>query len=91
MISRWGATMLGSVGLDALVVEREDDYVALAVRLATDRAFLEAQRAGLRERMARSPLMDEIGYARAVEAGYRMAWRRWCAGLPPARIDMSAA
>ncbi len=91
MISRWGATMLGSVGLGGLVVEREDDYVALAVRLATDRAFLEAQRAGLRERMARSPLMDEAGYVRAVEAGYRLAWRRWCAGLPPARIDMSVA
>lgn len=91
MISRWGATMLGSVGLGGLVVEREEDYLALAVRLATDRKFLEAQRAGLRERMARSPLMDEAGYTAAVEAGYRMAWRRWCAGLPPARIDMSAA
>ncbi len=90
MISRWGATMLGSVGLGALLVEREEDYVSLAVRLATDRAFLEAQRTGLRERMARSALMDEAGYTAAVEAGYRMAWRRWCAGLPPARIDMSA-
>lgn len=88
-ISRWGATLLGAVGLDALVAETAEAYLALAVRLATDRGFLIGQRAGLRDRMARSPLMDEAGYARAVEAGYRAAWRRWCAGRSPAAIGPS--
>ena len=88
MISRWGASMIGAVGLDELVTDNVDDYVALAVRLATEPAFLARQREGLRERMARSPLMDEAGYTAAVEAGYRAAWKRWCAGLPPAAIDI---
>ncbi|WP_051341086.1 tetratricopeptide repeat protein [Azospirillum halopraeferens] len=88
MISRWGATLLGAVGLDALVTGDDDAYVALAVRLAGDPAFLAAQRDGLRARVAGSALMDEAGYARSVEAAFRTAWRRRCAGLPPAAIDV---
>ncbi len=87
-ISRWGATLLHAVGLDALVATGEAHYLALAVRLATDRAFLAGQRGDLRGRVARSPLRDEHGYARAVEAGFRAAWRRWCAGLPAAAIAL---
>ncbi|WP_372399536.1 tetratricopeptide repeat protein [Azospirillum sp. HJ39] len=89
-IGRWGASLLAAVGLGDLVTPDDDAYLALGVRLATDRGFLEIQREGLRERTRRSALMDEAGYARAVEAGYRTAWRRWCAGLPPAAIDVTA-
>lgn len=87
-IGRWGATLLNAVGMGELVTRDDDGYLAQGVRLATDRGFLDAQREGLRERMRRSALMDEAGYARAVEAGYRTAWRRWCAGLPPAAFDV---
>lgn len=87
-IGRWGATLLDAVGMGELVTGDDDGYLAQGVRLATDRGFLDAQREGLRERMRRSALMDEPGYARAVEAGYRAAWRRWCAGLPPVAFDV---
>ncbi len=90
MISRWGASFLGAVGLDGLVADHDDAYVALGVRLATDRAFFDAQRADLRGRMARSPLMDEQGYARAVESACRTAWRRWCAGDEPVAFSVDA-
>lgn len=90
MISRWGAAMIGAVGLGDLVAETMDGYADLAVRLATDRGFLAAKRDGLRARMAASALMDEGGYAAAVESGYRAAWRRWCAGLPPEAITVGA-
>ncbi|CAO3437797.1 tetratricopeptide repeat protein [Azospirillum endophyticum] len=88
-IGRWGATLLAAVGMGELVTPYDEAYLAQGLRLATDRAFLDAQRDGLRERMRRSALMDEPGYARAVEAGYRMAWRRWCAGLPPVAFDVA--
>ena len=87
-ISRWGISLLSAVGLPDLVAEGGDAYVALAVRLAGDPDFLAAKRDGLRARMQRSPLMDEQGYARALEAGYREAWRRRCAGLPAAAIAL---
>lgn len=87
-ISRWGISLLSAVGLPDLVAEDDDSYVALAVRLAGDPDFLAAKRDGLRARMQRSPLMDEQGYTRALEAGYREAWRRRCAGLPAAAIAL---
>ncbi len=87
-IGRWGASMLHAVGMGELVTGDDDGYLAQGIRLVTDRRFLDAQREGLRERMRRSALMDEPGYARAVEAGYRTAWRRWCAGLPPVAFDV---
>lgn len=90
-ISRWGISLLSAVGLPDLVAEDADSYVALAVRLAGDPEFLAAKRSGLRARMLRSPLMDERGYTRALEAGYREAWRRRCAGLPAARITLETA
>lgn len=89
-IGHWGATLLDAVGMAALVTRDDEAYLAQGVRLATDRAFLDAQRESLRERMRRSALMDEPGYARAVETGYRTAWRRWCAGLPPVAFDVVA-
>jgi predicted O-linked N-acetylglucosamine transferase (SPINDLY family) len=36
-------------------------------------------RAGLRERLRASALMDEPAHARALEAAYRHMWRQWCA------------
>ncbi|MCP1613563.1 putative O-linked N-acetylglucosamine transferase (SPINDLY family) [Azospirillum lipoferum] len=88
-IGHWGATLLPAVGMAELVTGDDDAYLAQGIRLATDRAFLDAQRNGLRERMRRSALMDEAAYARAVEAGYRTAWRRRCAGLPPVAFDVA--
>ncbi|HYH40043.1 MAG TPA: tetratricopeptide repeat protein [Azospirillum sp.] len=90
-ISRWGVSLLSAVGLPDLVAADADSYVALAARLAVDRDFLAAKRAGLRARMQRSPLMDERGYTRALEAGYRAAWRRRCDGHPAAAMALEPA
>ncbi len=70
--------MLSAVGLDELVAATPADYVAKAAALAGDLDRLEAMRAGLRDRMAASPLCDQAGLARAVEDAYRTMWRRWC-------------
>jgi predicted O-linked N-acetylglucosamine transferase (SPINDLY family) len=76
--TRVGASLLHAVDLDGLVAASPDEYVAAAVGLAHKRARLAALRAGLRERMRRSELCDEAGFAAAMEAAYRAAWERWC-------------
>ena len=43
---------------------------------------LAALRAGLRERMAASPLLDFTGFTRNLEAAYRQMWTDWCAAAP---------
>ena len=79
-VSRSGYALLKSVGLEELVARDEPDYVRLAVALAGDVARLQSLRASLRARMEASPLRDEAGFTRALEAAYREMWRTWCAG-----------
>jgi len=63
-----------------LIAGSEDEFVKIAGELARDRSRLGELRSTLRQRMQRSPLMDAVGFARKMEAAYRDAWRRWCAG-----------
>ncbi|MDR0234053.1 MAG: tetratricopeptide repeat protein [Zoogloeaceae bacterium] len=78
--ARMGKTILENVGLHELVAESADDYVNIAVALANDHERLKRLRAGLRERMAESPLLDGPRMARSLEDAFRGMWRRWCEG-----------
>jgi predicted O-linked N-acetylglucosamine transferase (SPINDLY family) len=73
-----GVSLLNAVGLAELVASDHDDYVRIAVALANDRRRLAELRAGLRERMLASPLMDAAGFCRRLEAAYREMWHGWC-------------
>lgn len=79
-VARLGASILGQLGLDDLVADDVEGYVARAVALAGDAARLRALRAGMRGRMLASPLMDHAGFTRELESAWREAWRRWCQG-----------
>lgn len=76
--ARYGYDFVSAVGLDQCVAFDEAAYVARAAALAGDPLGLARLRAGMRERMRGSPLMDHAGLARAIEAAYREMWRRWC-------------
>src|SRR5262249_23793600 len=77
--ARVGASILTARGLEDLIAQTPDEYVATAVKLARERDALAMLRAGLRERMRASPLCDGAGFARAIEGAYRAMWRDWCA------------
>jgi predicted O-linked N-acetylglucosamine transferase (SPINDLY family)/ADP-heptose:LPS heptosyltransferase len=76
--ARVGASILTAAGLDNLIAQTPDEYLATAVKLAREREALAALRGGLRERMRASPLCDGERFARAIEAAYRTLWREWC-------------
>jgi len=78
-VGRLGASIATHVGHGEWIAGSEDEYVEKAVALASDLDALAAIRAGLREEMERSPLMDGPGFARRVEAAYREMWRIHCA------------
>ena len=69
-VARVGVSLLHAVGLDDLVAERPEEYVATAVTLANDRQRLLYLRENLRQMMACSPLMDAAGVTREVEEAY---------------------
>jgi protein O-GlcNAc transferase len=78
---RVGLSLLHAIGLDKqLVADNVDDYIARAVAWGRDPKPLAEIRPKLRPMMQASPLRDEVGFTRTLEATYRDLWRRWCAG-----------
>jgi protein O-GlcNAc transferase len=75
---RLGASVLRTLGFEEWIAANKDDYIRIAVRLASDRSQLASLGASLREKMLGSPLMDGQGFAREVESAYRGIWRKWC-------------
>lgn len=77
MLARQGESLLAAAGLDDWVARTPEDWVRRGTRLASDPAALAALRAGLRQRMLASPLMDAAGFARHWTDLVEGAWRRW--------------
>jgi predicted O-linked N-acetylglucosamine transferase (SPINDLY family) len=77
-VSRVGVSLLTTVGLPELVAQEPNEYVSIATALANDEARLAGLRAGLRNRVNSSPLVDGVGFAAEVDAGFRTMWREWC-------------
>lgn len=77
--ARVGASLLSVLGLRELLARDVEEFVLIASRLAADPERLTALRAGLRERMAASPLLDHAGFTRNLESAYREMWRAYCA------------
>jgi len=71
---RSGATVLINAGLAELVAADERQYLEIAQRLAGSVPALAGLRRGMRERLARSPLLDAPRFVAALERLYRQAW-----------------
>lgn len=77
-VSRLGTSILSVVGLTQLIAPTAEDYVTIATQLAQDVPALQTLRAGMRDQMTHSALMDGPRFARQVEALYREMWEKWC-------------
>ncbi len=77
-ISRVGVSLLSMVGLDELIAESYDEYIAKAVKLANDTGRLRKYRNNLRNMMLQSMLTDCKGFTRGFEAALRKMWIDWC-------------
>jgi predicted O-linked N-acetylglucosamine transferase (SPINDLY family) len=86
--SRNGASLLAAIGLEDLIFESIEAYEAGAFALATDPARLAAVKARLKQNRDTHPLFNTERLARHLEAAYRLMWRRWRDGKPPATINV---
>jgi len=77
-VGRFGASILGAVGLEDWVAPDVEAYVALAAAKARDLGSLVKLRANLRAQIEASPLRDGKGLARDMEAAFRTLWTDWC-------------
>jgi protein O-GlcNAc transferase len=77
--SRHSASHLTNAGLADWVAASLDEYVEMAVARAANLPALAELRAGLRERVRKSPLCDAPRFGQSLGAGLRHAWQQWCA------------
>lgn len=66
-----------------MIAKNEDEYVQLALQLASDLTALSKLRLSLRDLMLKSPLCDGSKFALNIEAIYRSLWHRYCKGDVP--------
>lgn len=78
-VSRGGFSILSNVGLPELCATSPDEFVGRATAIANDTRQLASLRGELRQRMARSPLIDGRAFAAGVEREYRSMWWSYCA------------
>jgi len=86
--TRTGVAILGRTGLDEFIADSADDFVARAVAWAAPEAGarLAMLREGMRNRVVASNIGSSRGAVESFEDAVRMAWARWCDGLPPAAL-----
>ncbi len=77
--SRHSASHMSNAGLPEWVTGSSEEYIAMAIARASDVNALASLRAGLREKVRRSPLCDAPRFGRGLGAALRHAWRAWCA------------
>ncbi len=69
--ARVGASLLQQVSRSRWIASTTEQYVDIAVTLASDLAMLARERASLRDTMRTSALTDADGFTRALESAYR--------------------
>ena len=72
---RVGVSQMSNLGLQELIAHNQNEYVEIAVALARDLPRLATLRAGMRERMLASPLMNVAGFTSDLERAYESMWK----------------
>jgi predicted O-linked N-acetylglucosamine transferase (SPINDLY family) len=76
--SRHSVSHLSNAGLPEWVTDSTDAYIEMAVARAANLPALATLRAGLRDKVRRSPLCDAPRFGRNLGAALRHAWQQWC-------------
>ena len=90
-IGHQGETILRNVSLADWIAADLDDYVARAIRLASDLDGLAALRDSLRARLLASPLCDAPRFAGNFAAALRGMWQTRCESKAGAQTSQSLA
>jgi len=73
-IFRSGVSLLGTAGFPGWIADSPEEYVKIAVKMASDRPALTRLRGTLRKRMEDSPLTAAGAYTGDLETAYRQMW-----------------
>ena len=87
--ARVGLSLHHALDLEELVATTVDEYIALAIALASDPERRAGYHANLRDRMRRSPLLDAPRFVRNLESLFGAAWARWYADQGEAGVRLT--
>ena len=85
---RISASYLNSVNLEGLIAKDIPSYIDLAQRAVKDIPRLQRARAGLRDRMMRSPLTNASRFAESFAAALNTMWRYRDQASRPRIVDV---
>jgi predicted O-linked N-acetylglucosamine transferase (SPINDLY family) len=88
--SRVSESLLRAAGLEELTADNDDDFVALAVQLASDPQRHAAIRKTLEGNRFQAPLFDSERFCRHLETAYEMMADRAKSGKLPDHFDVPA-
>jgi predicted O-linked N-acetylglucosamine transferase (SPINDLY family) len=77
-VGRLGSTILEGVGHPEWISHSEEEYIDLAVSLASNQKKLSKIRKKLRPQMEKSILMNEKVFADKMEKAYKQMFIQWC-------------
>ncbi|MDQ4629263.1 tetratricopeptide repeat protein [Janthinobacterium lividum] len=89
--SRAGTMILRQIELEEFIASDDDDFVRKGVAMAANPMLLGAYRFSMRHRLERSTMGKPKLITEGLENGLRMAWQRWCEGLPPISFEAPVA
>lgn len=75
---RHAATHLTNADMAEFIAKDEQDYIDIAVKWANDIDGLAKLRAGMRDHVSKTPLVDGPRFARNLEKALRHMWGEWC-------------
>ena len=88
--ARVGASLSHAVGLSEMVAKSEEDYMQKALEMAQSPEALASIRGKLYRNRKSAALFDTLGFTRALERGFDLAFERHLMGQPCAHIDVPA-
>ena len=84
--SRVAASLLNSIGLSELITTSQEEYIALAIKLADNTHKLADIKRQLKQNRLTTPLFDAPLFTKNIEAAYTKMYERYQADLEPSHI-----
>lgn len=81
-IGRQTKAYLNTIGRQEWAASTKEEFLDIAVNLASDIDKLSAIRSSLRETMADSPICNGPVFTRHLESTYQNIWAKWCSNEP---------
>ena len=84
--SRVSSSLLNNLDLNELITENDNQYVNLAIQLASNKQKYNLIKEKLKINIQKKPLFDTLNFTKNIEKAYIVAFNRFLQNLPTTNI-----